>query len=233
MTSKASQFKLLDRGFKKNIVLIPGWATDYRIFSSLELDYNYILPEKLNLFGFNADLLQLLNKKSIDNALLFGWSLGGFLAVEFALKNPERVDEVILLGIRKRFDSKKLEEVKRKIKKNKKAYLYKFYLECFSDAEKEELAWFRKYLLRDYLRQMKLEDLISGLDYFSKVHIDLEPLASIKRLIFFHGLDDKIAPVKEIEEIKSSLPSQEFIIMPEAGHMPFLNRNFLERFKNG
>ncbi|MDD2689733.1 MAG: alpha/beta hydrolase [Candidatus Omnitrophica bacterium] len=233
MISQASQFKLMDRGFKRNIVLIPGWATDRRIFGSLELDYNYILPEKLNPFGFNAGLSLVLNKNSINRVSLFGWSLGGFLAVDFALKNPDRIDEVILLGIRKRFDSKTLENVRRKLKESKKAYLYKFYLECFSGAEKKELSWFRRHLLRDYLGKMSMEDLISGLDYFSKAYIDIKTLASIKKLRVFHGSADRIAPVKEIEEIKSSLTNQKFIIMPDAGHMPFLNHNFLERFKDG
>lgn len=197
------------------------------------MDYNYILAGKLHFSDFNADLSKVLNKNSINRISLFGWSLGGFLAVDFALKNPDKIDEVILLGIRRRFDPETLEDARRKLKESKKAYLYKFYLECFSGAEKKELSWFRKHLLSDYLVNMNTEDLIAGLDYFSKAHIDIKTLVLIKNLRVFHGLDDRIAPVKEIEEIKNSLPNQKFIIMSDTGHIPFLNHSFSTRFKNG
>ena len=49
MISRKSEFKLIDRGFKDTILLIPGWAADYRIFDSLDLEFNYLLPMKLRL----------------------------------------------------------------------------------------------------------------------------------------------------------------------------------------
>lgn len=233
MMSAVSEFKLLDRAFQEAIVLIPGWATDYRIFSELELNYNYILPIKLNPFDFSAELSRFLNKKHINEISLFGWSLGGFLAAEFALSNPDRIDEVILLSIRKRYNQAPLEEIKEKITKNKKGYLFKFYHECFSDSDSEAMSWFKKNLIKDYLNTIKIEDLISGLNYFSKVSLNTESLVSIKKLRIFHGLEDKIAPYKEAEKIKNCLPKVGFIGMPGVGHIPFLSKNFKEKFENG
>lgn len=226
MTSAISEFEFLDRGFNDAIVLIPGWATDYRIFACLNLNYNYILPHQVNLFDFNDKLLQVLNKKSLEKVSLLGWSLGGFLAVEFALKNLNRVERLILLSIRGRYDSKVLDEIKRKIIKNKKAYLYKFYLECFSDADKEELAWFKKYLLRDYLSWMELPDLILGLDYLAGVSFSPESLSPVKNVRIFHGQEDKIVPFKQIEEMGHCPAGVEFICLPGCGHIPFLSPNF-------
>lgn len=226
----SASFKLKERGFKDTLVLIPGWAADYRIFGRLNLDYNYLSPIGGPLFDFSARLLESLNKKSIAKVSLFGWSLGGFLGAEFAVKHPAKVNELILLGIRRKHDNPALKEIKARLIKNKKAFLYKFYLECFSDTEKEGLFWFKKNLLKDYINRFRLKDLIGGLDYLSKAGIAPESLAKIEKLRVFHGLEDKIAPVKEVQEMESRLPEADFVYMPGTGHLPFMAKDFALRF---
>lgn len=214
------------------IVLIPGWATDYRIFTGLELNYNYILPLKLNPFDFNIKLLGFLKKESINKVSLFGWSLGGFLALEFALKNYEKIEGIVLIGVRKEYNRASLEEIKEKITKNRKGYLIKFYQECFFANDKHASNWFKKNLLKDYLETIRIEDLISGLDYLSNAYISPKSLASIEKIRLFHGFEDKIASFKEAQEFKDCLPASCFIGIP-AGHALFLSRDFKEIFKNG
>lgn len=233
MTSLKSEFKLCERGCKGTIVLIPGWATDYRIFLTLQLDYNYLLPIKFSPFSFKKDLLEVLNKNSIGKVSLFGWSLGGFLAAEFALRNPDRVNELILLSVRRRFKRNILEEVRLKLKENAKAYLHTFYSQWFSPADKEGRLWFKKHLLNNYLRQMRLKDLLCGLDYLSQAELDTEGLGALQKIRIFHGKEDKIAPFKEALKIKSSLPQAEFVCLAQTGHAPFLNPDFKEVFYNG
>ena len=230
MISPVSKFKLFNRGFKKTVVLIPGWATDYRIFNALELNYNYLLPIKYYPFNFEKELRELLSRESIDKISLFGWSMGGFLASDFAAKNPDRVDELILLNVQKKFKPHLLQDIKLKLKENKKAFLYKLYLNSFSEEDKEGLSWFKKHLLMSYIEELRLEDLLSGLDYLSGTQINPGPLAGIKRIIIFHGALDKIASLNEAEQIKSELSQAEFICLPGAGHVPFFNRQFKERF---
>lgn len=226
-----SKFKLIARGFKNTIVLIPGWAADYRIFSILDLKkYNYLLPVEFCPFSFKKDLSHLLNGEFLDKISLFGYSLGGFVAADFALKYPERIDELVLLGIRKKFDSLLLKEIEGKLKKNKSAYLYKFYLDCFSRNDKEGRTWFKKHLLPDYLDKMELEGLIKGLDYLSAAQINPESLAGIEKLRIFHGGEDRIAPLEEARDIKSYLPQAKFICIPGAGHISFLNLQFKDKF---
>jgi pimeloyl-[acyl-carrier protein] methyl ester esterase len=232
MISQVSGFKLLERNFKKTILLVPGWATDYRIFSILELDYNYLLPIEFSPSDFKDRLSELLNEKSLDKISVLGWSLGAFLAAEFAAQNPSRIDELILVSVRKNFEPKTLEEAKLRLKKNKRAYLYKFYLDCFSDSDREGLRWFRNNLLQDYISKMELDDLMQGLDYLSAARLDFKSLAPIKKIRVFQGLEDKIAPVREIEETKDHLPQAELVYMSGAGHIPFLSKIFRERFYN-
>ena len=44
------------------------------------------------------DLEALLDRLGIDRCLVIGWSLGGILALELAIKNPQRVAGLILLA---------------------------------------------------------------------------------------------------------------------------------------
>ncbi len=232
MISQEFGFKFVERGFKETLVLIPGWATDYRIFSGQDLDYNYLLPVKFHPFEFEKELSGALEKIPAGKISLFGWSLGGFLASGFALNNPGKVNELILLSVCHRFDPIALKEIKQKIAKNRKAYLYKFYLDCFSDNDTEAFTWFKKYLLKDYLKGMELENLISGLDYFLQASINAESLKKIGKVRIFHGGKDKIAPSGAAEYFRGASGEIKFTDMPETGHIPFLNRDFKKIFKN-
>lgn len=230
MMSVQSSFKFCYRSFKDTIVLIPGWGTDYRIFSTLSLNYNYLLPIRFIFFNFNEQLLSQLDKLSLKNVCIFGWSQGGFLACDFASKYPQRVKNLILLSIRQRYNPFALEEVKMELKKNKKAYLYKFYLKCFSSQDKEGSRWFRKNLLKKYLDEIETEQLISGLEYLSSVQINHQALNKVKKITMFHGKMDKIAPFEESNQIKFLLPQTEVILLSELGHILFLNQSFTEQF---
>lgn len=232
MISPKLEFKFFERDFKDTLVLIPGWATDYRIFNPLDLKYNYLAPTRLSPANFEKELSELLSQRSLNKISLLGWSMGGFLAADFAAKFPDKIDKLILISIREKFDPQAIEEARDGIKKNKKAYLYKFYLNCFSKPDREGLNWFKKNLLKDYIDKMDLEKLLSGLDYLSQARLNSQSLTRIKRIRIFHGSDDKIAPFEEAQSIKSRLSGAEFVCLNGLGHIPFLNRQFKENFEN-
>ena len=114
MTYQLSEFKFFQRGFKDTLALIPGWATDYRIFSNLDLNYNYLLPIKFHPADFKKELSRSLEELHINKVSLFGWSSGGFLATDFALGYASKVGELILVSIRKRFIPDSLKKIKQR-----------------------------------------------------------------------------------------------------------------------
>ncbi len=224
------KIKFIDRGFKENIVLIPGWATDYRIFAELDLNYNYLLPVEFDVFNFERGLIEQLDKLPLDKISLFGWSMGGFMAAGFAVNNPKRIGELILLSIRQKHDSALLKDIESKLKAGKNAYLYKFYLACFSEHDRQGLAWFKKNIFKSYVEEMELNSLIEGLRYLSEAQINLEPVSVLKKVRIFHGGQDKIAPVNEALAFKSRYPWAEFVCMQDVGHIPFLSHKFKQNF---
>lgn len=233
MNYSNSGFNYIDRGFKRNLVLIPGWATDYRIFSRLELDYNYFVPVDIAAYRFKEELLKLLKQRGYKSISILGYSLGGFLASDFAAEYPERVGELILFAVRKAYNNTALSQIKQSLASNAKAFLYKFYLNCFSKGDREGLSWFRNNLLDAYLDNHCPGRLNQGLDYLSSARIDTEKLSCIKEIAIFHGENDLIAPLKEALEIKHALPKARLNLLPGKGHIFFLSGGLKEYFPYG
>ena len=164
---------------------------------------------------------------------MFGFSLGGFLAAEFAAAYPDKITELILAGIRRGYEPKILENIKLEIQKNKRSWLYKFYLNCFSKVDSQGLLWFRKNLLKEYTDNLNLDELTSGLVYLASHELRAESLIKIDKIRIFHGSEDIIAPIEEASKIKSDLPQAKFISLAGTGHLLFLDPIFRERFYHG
>ena len=98
---------------RQPLLLIPGWSCDARIFDSF-------LPGLAQHFvGYTADLIEAPDEYSFTQlcdqlaqlffqhisqpAILFGWSLGGNIAVEMAVKQPNYVAALQLLACTPQF----------------------------------------------------------------------------------------------------------------------------------
>ena len=210
----------IDRNRDNSLVLLPGWATDHRIFEKLDLPYNYILPVPFNPNTFESDFLEYARQNNIETVSLLGWSLGGFCAADFAVKHPEMTDELILVSVKMKYEKDGIDEVKRFLNESRKAYLYKFYHDCFTGGKKEIFAWFKNALMKGYLERFALEELNAGLDYLLAKPLDIEGLKKVK-VRFIYGLNDKIVPAKEVIELRKKLPAADFELFDDAGHVPF------------
>lgn len=54
--------------------------------------------ENYKLDVFTSDLLQMFNAEKLDKVILVGYSFGGLIAMDFADKHPERVENLILVS---------------------------------------------------------------------------------------------------------------------------------------
>ncbi len=231
MTSRRSEFKLIGRGFRDAILLLPGWASDYRIFDSLDLDYNYLVPERLSPNDFEEPLVETMHRSGLDKISILGWSLGGFLAAGFASNRPELVKEIILAGMRQRYEAIDLERIKNMVNRSAPAYLRRFYSEWFSASEEELYAFsgFKVGLMKEYLRDMPACELIEGLEYLGNAEIAVGKLDKAKTR-FIHGENDRIAPINGLDGIRRAFSAEKFSVVKDAGHAVFLRKDFRDIF---
>ncbi|MFC1676214.1 alpha/beta fold hydrolase [Planctomycetota bacterium] len=219
-------FEYVEREQEQTLVFIPGWAFDCRIFAGLDLPYNYLFYNGQSIGNFEGQLQETIIARNIQNLSLFGWSQGAFAACNFASKNPDIVNEVILSGVKKKYEKEGLEKIKNYLSKNAHLYLSRFYKQCFCKSEKEHYEWFRDVFLKDYMNQFSPKLLAENLDWMNKMSIEPKQLMNLKQITILHGETDAIAPVEEAIEIANSLPGCRFISFEQTGHLPFLREDF-------
>jgi len=217
-------FKYIPRDKKDTAILVPGWASDYRLFEKLDINFNYLVPCKLSPSSFEKDLLEVVQELKIEKFSLFGCSMGGFLSAEFAAKYPKLIDELTLVSIREEYKKEELKQVKGLLRKSVKGFLKEFYKECF--ASDEEFAYFKNNLLKTYCEQFELEYLLEGLEYLGRAKIDTNSLQKINKITIIHGRKDKVAPIKEAININNELKNSKIIIFENQGHIPFFSKDF-------
>lgn len=67
-------------------------APDLRGYGASRVTQHYQLEDHLD------DLIELLDTQQISQCIVLGWSLGGILAMELALRQPERITGLILIA---------------------------------------------------------------------------------------------------------------------------------------
>jgi len=213
-------FKLVDNHAPDTLVMIPGWATDQRIFADIVLPYNYLLPLTFSPGTFVKALAAELRKRGLKRVSLLGYSLGGFLAADFSREYGDCVDRLVLAGIRRAYESREIDAIRTLLSKNKKAFLYKFYEQCCTD--RAQWFYFKTHFFEEYCRIFDLEYLNAGLDYLAAARIDPRDLEAVQTVTFMHGELDRVAPLPEARALQSGVPQSRLVVVPGKGHLFFL-----------
>ncbi|MFX1406145.1 MAG: alpha/beta fold hydrolase [Promethearchaeota archaeon] len=184
------------------------------------------------------DLKGLMEFLKIEKTHLMGQSMGGWVSQNFALKYPEKVNKLVLIGTNHKGAGLY-------ILKNTMIDLYEA-----AKTNKEEAFWKYAKLMhhRRFLKEMKedpkkkfyglwsAEDLIEELtdnqmtpeDYemFEKagsMHNLLDRLSELKHpAILIGGDSDKMSPKLVLDEMHAVLPNSQIHIIEKAGHHVFI-----------
>jgi pimeloyl-ACP methyl ester carboxylesterase len=202
--------------------LLSGWATDARIFDSLDLPGDVVRPRGM-LTGDIDSLAEFLQRQGCAPALLLGWSLGGFAAARFACRHPALVERIVLAGIRRRYPARQLEEIRRALREDRARCLAGFYRQCFLPARREAYRRFRAALEPAYLAELSAAELLAGLDYLERVALEPEDIPPGTTIV--HGAGDLIAPAAEAQWLAGEAGAV-LHLLPGAGHTVFLAEEF-------
>ena len=97
----------------KNLILLHGALGSKTQFSELKTlldnDFNVITfnfeghdgraaTQEYSIALFTENTLRILEEHQIDKAGFFGYSMGGYVALNLALKHPGKVDKIMTLG---------------------------------------------------------------------------------------------------------------------------------------
>ena len=205
------------------VVLLPGWATDARVFAGLDLPGDVIRPRGL-LTGEIDSLAEFLKEHECPPVALLGWSLGGFAATDFARRHPALVECVVLVGIRHRYPAEQMEEMRQALQQDRARCLAGFYRQCFLPAQREAYRRFLAALEPAYLAEFSEADLLDGLCYLASA--TLEPEALPPGVTIVHGAQDVIAPPEEARRLAEDA-GVTLHMLPGAGHAAFLGDEFL------
>ena len=215
-----------------SMVLLPGWATDGRIFDGVFPGVTAVTTGPIRPEGFPQRLAAFLDRTARGPVTIVGWSLGGFLAAEFARKYPARVRRVVLVGIRREYPEGDVGAVLRSLSADPDGCLSGFYAQCFHPSQKDAYRRFRAGLQAAYLREMDGGALREGLSYLATARLSGETLPACPVAIV-HGEKDVVAPLAEAESVAREGGNATFHTLQGAAHAAFLADGFRALIADG
>ena len=227
----------VDAGSGSVVVLLHGLADDVGVWESvmpaLAAKHRVIALDQIGfgrsdkpLLGYRAgtfvDFLDgFLNELKIDRASLVGNSLGGWIAANFALAHPERIDRLVLCdaagyaAVPKTMDPRALNALRLASREDIR-YLGPLTFHNKRFYEDVDLAFKQRVTAGDnYTVNQLLDSMISGEDV-----LDGRLGAIHKPTLIVWGREDKLIPLNFAERFHKEITGSRLEVIDDCGHMP-------------
>jgi proline iminopeptidase len=189
-------------------------------------------PETVTLAQLAADADALRVHLGLDKVAVLGHSFGGIVALEYALRYPERLSHLILVGTTAAFDY--WDEIDANLRRRP---LPPEALAAWGTAPADDAAmaenarataplYFHRYdpaltqrLFADVLFSAEASrrgsELIQGYDATARIGAIRAPT------LLLVGRDDFIAPPSQAERLRRGIPGAELVVFERSGHHPY------------
>jgi pimeloyl-ACP methyl ester carboxylesterase len=164
----------------------------------------------LNFDAFTKDILDFLDSEKIDRINLFGFSMGGYAALHFASRYPQRVEKIMTLNVKFKWDA---------------ASTLKETAMLDPDKMLEKVPFFANNLMVQHGMNMWKQLLNSTSDMMHNLSntkpLQPEELAKIYHEVLLGlGEKDNTSSLTETMEIRDQLAHASLLVIPNAPH-PF------------
>jgi pimeloyl-ACP methyl ester carboxylesterase len=227
------------RGKGTPLVLIHGFPLDHtswdEVASLLENEFDVITPD-LRGFGQSAtvetqytvsdmadDLAGLLDHLGTEKAVLAGHSMGGYVALAFARKYPQRVSGLGLISSQTAADAPDRKEGRYKTA----AEVAEKGVGVVAEAMTPKLSARANVqaIVRSVIEAQSKPGLIGALKAMAEREDTLAYLSSAvlaRGIVLIHGDADVLIPIERSKEIKAVIPSARLVEVQGAGHTPMM-----------
>jgi 3-oxoadipate enol-lactonase/4-carboxymuconolactone decarboxylase len=176
---------------------------------------------ELTLVDFSTDLATLLDHLEMDKAVILGISIGGLIALDFALRHPARVNSLILADTAARIGTPELWQTRTDtLRAHGMAHL----------ADSILARWFAPDFAARFpaqfqgLRTLFTRNSVAGYTAACAALRDADLRAEVPQIIVpalvLCGAQDAATPPDVVQELAGSLPDAGFALLPGAGHTP-------------
>jgi len=227
----------VDAGSGSVVVVLHGLADDVGVWESvmpaLAAKHRVIALDQIGfgrsdkpLLGYRAgtfvDFLDgFLNELKIDRASLVGNSLGGWIAANFALAHPERIERLVLCdaagyaAVPKTMDPRALNALRLASREDVR-YLGPLTFHNKRFYEDVDLAFKQRVTAGDnYTVNQLLDSMIRGEDV-----LDGRLGAIHKPTLIVWGREDKLIPLNFAERFHKEITGSRLEVIDDCGHMP-------------
>jgi 2-hydroxy-6-oxonona-2,4-dienedioate hydrolase len=227
----------VDAGSGSVVVLLHGLADDVGVWESvmpaLAAKHRVIALDQIGFGRSDKPLLDyraatfvdfldgFLNELKVNRASLVGNSLGGWIAADFALAHPERIDRLVLCdaagyaALGKNMNARTLSAL-RLASRDDIRYLGPLTFHDKRFYEDVDLAFKQRVTAGDgYTVNQVLDSILRGEDV-----LDGRVGAIHKPTLILWGRDDKLIPLSFAERLHKEIAGSRLVVIDNCGHMP-------------
>lgn len=236
------------QGSGETLVLVPGFASGAwswawqvealaKVFQVVTFDPRGISrsktepDEQVSIGEIADDIAGLLDKIGAKRAHVLGISFGGFVAQDFALRFPERLDRLVLastsfggpnhvaptMPVLAAFASTDGLNTADRIRK----YITVAFSPDFVETSGETVDRFCKLREENFVpRDVYMQQLQSALSF----DVEKQLAAITAKVLVLTGDNDVVVPSQNSRNLANAIPNSRLAIIPGAGHMAFVEK---------